>query len=91
MNPNLALNVCLMATAYGIRGLGPANPSHYERLKKYAMLARKRGREVEKADLEGVSAPASRRYAPMKRLTGLRRHVVSRWIVACSGPAYNLG
>jgi len=41
-----------MATAYGVRCLGPANPSHHERLKRYAKLARKRGREVEKADLE---------------------------------------
>jgi hypothetical protein len=50
----LALNVCLMATAYGVKCLGPANPSHYERLKRYAKLARKRGREQqEKADLQG--------------------------------------
>jgi hypothetical protein len=49
----LALNVCLMATAYGVRCLGPANPSHYERLKKYALLARKRGREPQaKAEME---------------------------------------
>ena len=41
----LALNVCLMATAYGVQCLGPANPSHYERLKRYAKLARKRGRD----------------------------------------------
>src|SRR5262245_33232712 len=35
----LALNVCLMATAYGVRCLGPANQSHFERLKRYAKLA----------------------------------------------------
>src|SRR5271165_3280663 len=49
----LALNVCLMATAYGVKCLGPANPSHYDRLKKYAKLARKRGQEQqEKAEME---------------------------------------
>ncbi len=49
----LALNVCLMATAYGTRCLGPANPSHYERLKRYAKVARKRGRDQqEKAEME---------------------------------------
>jgi hypothetical protein len=40
-----ALNVCLMAVAYGVRSLGPSNLSHHERLKPYAKLARKRGRE----------------------------------------------
>jgi len=29
--------VCLMATAYGVRCLGPTNPSHYERLQRYVM------------------------------------------------------
>src|SRR5262249_40246640 len=49
----LALNVCLLATAYGVRCLGPANPSHYERLKRHAQLARKRGREQrERAEME---------------------------------------
>src|SRR5262249_61051101 len=48
----LALNVCLLATAYGVRCLGPANPSHHERLKRNAKLARKRGREQqEKAEM----------------------------------------
>jgi hypothetical protein len=37
--------VCLLATAYGVRSLGPANPSCYGRLERYARLARKRGRE----------------------------------------------
>jgi hypothetical protein len=41
----LPLNTSLLATAYGVRRLGPANPSHYERLKRHAQLARKRGRE----------------------------------------------
>jgi hypothetical protein len=50
----LALNVCLMATAYGVRCLGPANRSHYERLKKYALLARRRGREQEAKGEMGV-------------------------------------
>jgi hypothetical protein len=58
----LALNVCLLATAYGVRCLGPANPSHYERLKRYAKLAGKRGREQQtKAELELRMAPV--RYA----------------------------
>ncbi len=49
----LALNVCLLATAYGVKCLGPANPSHFERLKRYARLARQRGREQkERAELE---------------------------------------
>jgi hypothetical protein len=54
----LALNVCLMATAYGVRCLGPANPSHYERLNRYAKLARKRGREQqERAEMEVRMTP----------------------------------
>src|SRR5580704_12565180 len=49
----LALNVCLMAAAYGVKCLGAANPSHHERLKRYAKLARKRGQEpLEKAEME---------------------------------------
>jgi hypothetical protein len=68
----LALNVCLLATAYGVRCLGPANPSHYERLKRYAKLARKRGREQqEKAELEVRMTPV--RYAFAKELTLYRR------------------
>jgi hypothetical protein len=63
----LALNVCLMATAYGVRCLGPGNPSYYERLKRYAQLARKRGREVEKADLEVRLVPM--RYAFAQEVT----------------------
>ena len=60
----LALNVCLIATAYGVRNLGPANPSHYERLKKYAKLARKRGQEQQaKADLELRLAPVKYAFA----------------------------
>src|SRR4029077_11937398 len=54
----LALNVCLMATAYGVKCLGPANPSHYERLKRHAKLARKRSQEeVAKAEMEVRMAP----------------------------------
>jgi hypothetical protein len=49
----MALNVCLMATAYGVRCLGPANPSHYERLKRHVKVAAKKGREQqEKAERE---------------------------------------
>src|SRR6202049_1517304 len=54
----LALNVCLMATAYGVLSLGHANPSHHERLKRYAKLARKRGKEQqEKAEMELRTTP----------------------------------
>jgi hypothetical protein len=68
----LALNVCLMATAYGVRCLGPANPSHYERLKRYAKLARKRGREQqERAELEVRMVPV--RYAFAQEVTLYRR------------------
>jgi hypothetical protein len=64
----LALNVCLMATAYGVKSLGPANPSHYERLQKYAKLARKRGQEeIAKAEMEVRMAPV--RYAFAQEVT----------------------
>jgi hypothetical protein len=60
----LALNVCLMATAYGVRCLGPVNPSQYERLKRYAKLARKRGPEQQqKADLEVRLMPMQYAFA----------------------------
>jgi hypothetical protein len=60
----LALNVCLMATAYGVKCLGPANPSHYERLQKYAKLARKRGQEeIAKAEMEVRMAPVRYSFA----------------------------
>jgi hypothetical protein len=67
----LALNVCLLATAYGVRSLGPANPSHYERLKRHAKLARRRGHEVEKADLEVRLVPM--RYAFAQEVTLYQR------------------
>jgi len=67
----LALNVCLMATAYGVKCLGTANPSHYERLKRYAKLARKRGQDVEKADMEVQMMPV--RYAFAQEVTLYRR------------------
>ena len=68
----LALNVCLMATAYGVRSLGPANPSYYGRLERYARLARKRGREQqEKAEGELRAAPV--RYAFAQQVTLYRR------------------
>jgi hypothetical protein len=68
----LALNVCLMATAYGVLCLGPANPSYYERLKRYAKLARKRGREQqEKAEMEVGMMPV--RYAFAQEVTLYRR------------------
>ena len=70
----LALNVCLMATAYGVRSLGPENPSYYERLKRYAKLARKRGREqTEKAELDLRTAPM--RYAFAQEVTLYQKEV----------------
>jgi hypothetical protein len=64
----LALNVCLLATAYGVRCLGPANPPYYERLKRYAKLARKRGREQQaKAEMEVRLMPL--RYAFAQEVT----------------------
>jgi hypothetical protein len=68
----LALNVCLMATAYGVCCLGPANPSHYERLKRYVKVATKRGPEaVEKAHAELRTAPV--RYAFAQEVTLYQR------------------
>jgi hypothetical protein len=68
----LALNVCLLATAYGVTCLGPANPSHYERLTRHAHLARKRGREQrERAEIEVQTAPV--RYAFAQEVTLYRR------------------
>jgi hypothetical protein len=63
----LALNVCLMATAYGVRCLGPTNPSHHERLKRYAKLARKRGRQQEQAEIDVRTDPV--RYAFAQEVT----------------------
>jgi hypothetical protein len=66
----LALNVCLMATAYGVPCLGPAHPAHYERLKKYARLCRKRGRgpeRQEKADLDVRLMPVRYAFAQQVR------------------------
>jgi hypothetical protein len=72
----LALNVCLMATAYGVRCLGPANPSHFERLKRYAKLARKRGREQqEKAEMEVRMMPV--RYAFAQEVTLYQKEPVT--------------
>jgi hypothetical protein len=60
----LALNVCLMATTYGVRCLGPANPSHYERLKRYAKVARKKGPErQERAEADLRTAPVRYGFA----------------------------
>jgi hypothetical protein len=68
----LALNVCLLATAYGVTCLGPANPSHYERLKRHAQLARKRLREQrERAEMEVQTAPV--RYAFAQDVTLYQR------------------
>jgi hypothetical protein len=71
----VALYVCLMATAYGIRYLGSAIPSHYERLKRYAQLARKRSRvQQEKAEMElpmaAVKYTFSQEVTPYYRESG---------------------
>jgi hypothetical protein len=72
----LALNVCLMATAYGVRCLGHANPSYYERLKRYAKLARKRGPErQQQAEAELRAAPV--RYAFAQEVTLYHREQVT--------------
>jgi hypothetical protein len=72
----LALNVCLMATAYGVKCLGAANPSHHERLKRYAKLARKRGQEpLEKAEMEVRMMPVQ--YAFAQEVTLYRREQVT--------------
>src|SRR5580704_16754971 len=62
----LALNVCLMAAAYGVKCLGAANPSHHERLKRYAKLARKRGQEQLRPGLSRtrMTSPAYEILAP---------------------------
>jgi hypothetical protein len=68
----LALNVCLLATAYGVRCLGPANPPYYERLRRYARLAGKRGREQqERAEMDVQTAPV--RYAFAQEVTLYQR------------------
>jgi hypothetical protein len=60
--------VCLIATAYGVRCLGPANPSHHERLQRHAKLAQKRGPEkAEQAELELRTMPM--RYAFAQEVT----------------------
>jgi hypothetical protein len=72
----LALNVCLMATAYGVKCLGPANPSHYERLKKYAKVGSKRGQEeLANAEMEVRMAPV--RYAFAQEVTLFHRETGS--------------
>jgi hypothetical protein len=68
----VALNVCLLATAYGVRCLGPANPSHHERLKRYAKLARKRGQQqAERAEIDVRTDPV--RYAFAQEVTLYQR------------------
>jgi hypothetical protein len=55
-----------------VRCLGPANPSYYERLRRYAKLARKRGREQqEKAEMEVRMMPV--RYAFAQEVTLYRK------------------
>jgi hypothetical protein len=64
----LALNVCLMATAYGTKCSGAANPSHLARLKRHAEKARKRGPEqYEKAQMQVQAMPY--RYSFAQQVT----------------------
>jgi hypothetical protein len=68
----MALNVCLMATAYGVECLGPANPSHYERLRRHVKVAAKKDREQkERAESELRTAPV--RYAFAQEITLFHR------------------
>jgi hypothetical protein len=54
----LALNVCLLGMAYGVKNLGPENPSYHQRLQRYAKVARKKDRErVEVADIDLLTHP----------------------------------
>jgi hypothetical protein len=74
----MALNVCLMATAYGVRCLGPSNPSHYERLKRYVKVAAKKGRErLERAEMDVLMAPV--RYAFAEDVTLFHRETGEGW------------
>ncbi|HYT89037.1 MAG TPA: hypothetical protein VEL76_10035 [Gemmataceae bacterium] len=71
----LALNVCLLATAYGVRCLGPANPSHHERLKRHAKLAQNRGQnQAAKVQIDLRTAPV--RYAFAQEVTLYQREPV---------------
>jgi hypothetical protein len=82
----LALNVCLLGTTYGVKCIGPENPSHYERLKRYAKVARKKGRErVEQADIELLTHPMRFEFAEevtvYSREPGEERNGVGGWTV----------
>jgi hypothetical protein len=46
----LAVNAMLLLADYGCRHLGPANPTQYRRLERYAGMARRRKRGVAEAD-----------------------------------------
>jgi len=45
----LALNVGLLGTAYGVRCMGPVNPSHHRRLQHFVQVARKKAKERQEA------------------------------------------
>jgi len=54
----LALNVCLLGTTYGVKSLGPENPSHHRRLQHFSQVARKKHRDrIEQADLDLLTHP----------------------------------
>lgn len=60
----LALNVCLLGTTYGVRCLGPDNPSHHRRLQHFAQVARKKGRDrVAQADIDLLTLPMRYTFA----------------------------
>jgi hypothetical protein len=72
----LALNVCLLATTYGIKDLGPNNPSYWERLKRQAKVAHKKGRErLDQVQLELLTQPV--RYAFAEEVVVFQREANS--------------
>lgn len=72
----LALNVSLLATTYGVRYLGPDNPSHHQRLLRHAQVARKKRRDrIEQADIDLLTLPM--RYAFAEEVVLYQREAVS--------------
>ncbi len=82
----LALNVCLLGTTYGVRCLGPENPSHHRRLQHFAEVARKKGRErKEVAEIDLLTHPLRFAFAEdvvvFQREPGEERNGVGGWTV----------
>jgi hypothetical protein len=101
----LALNVCLRATAYCVRCLGPDNPSHFERLKRYANPQPHLGRcagasraEVGVADLlaagafgPGLPQSTPSRHTPGPGLAPVTHRANSRIAKRCLGYRHPAG